>query len=221
MIENEEKLKQELEKLQRELAKAQEHISQLELKNNALTQKCDEIKIQSNLFRTLGLTNDEMISHAEVGSLYMDFISTHKLSWHQLDVNTLILFLDLFQRHAEIFADIISQKNSKINIKKTVLENSKREMEKVNQIRENREVVTKKKEQRDRQVANKVEDYIESLMKEKYSRSEALEILKSDEFKAIRGMVKTLNCTYHQALEMVNASKMAMMAKKNNGEAKL
>lgn len=73
---------------------------------------------ENNLFRTLLLSVETMKSLSNDSDvLVKSYIRQHRPGWESLPFDTLLFFLDLYQKHAEEFSTIINRKASKDEIK--------------------------------------------------------------------------------------------------------
>jgi hypothetical protein len=79
----------------------------------------EKIREENNLFRTLMTRVETMATTGEKGReiSIRSYISQHRPGWEALPIDTLLLFLDLYQKHAAVFAEIINKKASKDEIK--------------------------------------------------------------------------------------------------------
>lgn len=77
----------------------------------------EELKVTNNNFRTLMLSVETMqrIGNEPAVSV-KTYIRQHRPGWEALPLDTLMLFLELFQSHASIFAEIINKKASQSEI---------------------------------------------------------------------------------------------------------
>lgn len=84
-------------------------------------------RTESNLFRTLMMNVETMESLGAEGQVSVrSYIMQHRVGWEKLPLDTLMLFLDLYQKHAEEFASIINKKASKEEIQASLVARTKK-----------------------------------------------------------------------------------------------
>jgi hypothetical protein len=145
-------------------------------------EKIEVLKTENNLFRTLMLkveTMSELGSESTIST--RSYILQHRPGWEALPIDTLILFLDLYQKHASTFAELLNKKASREEIK-THLE-KKTEQAKISDIKKN-EAIKKDKSPK----------VLDDGLTGKYS---------PDERKAVKSLMKTLKLTEEKAWVMV------------------
>lgn len=77
----------------------------------------EKMKQECNLFRTLMMKVETMAAIGEESTISArSYILQHRAGWEALPLDTLIFFLDLYQKHASVFAELINKKASKEEI---------------------------------------------------------------------------------------------------------
>lgn len=74
--------------------------------------------IVSNLFRTLMLSNENIIAQSnEPETSVKSYLLQHQAGWETLPLDSMLFFLNLFSAHAEFFAAMLNKKASQDEIK--------------------------------------------------------------------------------------------------------
>lgn len=136
---------------------------------------------QNNLFRTLMMNVETMKAIGEVGETIANrtYINQHRPGWEALPIDTLLLFLDLYQKQAAVFAEILNRKASTEEIQSHLRKKTE----------------TSKKTHEARIEKQRIES--NGGLKGEYTKDEA---------KAVKSLMKAMNCTEEKAYELINAT---------------
>jgi hypothetical protein len=152
-------------------AKLIEKMNAMEERLNKYREDNDKLKEENNYYRTIGMSDNPEVD----GDGNIDvWIASHKITWESLSDETIIRRLRANQKMLEFWMLTIQTKKNKIQITKDIIEK--------------REVVVKEASQK------KEKEQVDSneVTFKKHFPSE---------YKVIRGMMKSMNCTELVAIE--------------------
>lgn len=94
-----------------QLKALREHITQLKVNLAESQTDVNKLRLENNNFRLLMLTESSVPTADKL------YIARKKLSWQDVDIETLLTYLEVFQAHTELAAELIQEKKGKNSIK--------------------------------------------------------------------------------------------------------
>ena len=139
----------------------------------------ESLKSENNLFRSIMLRPNTMesIANEPLTSSPRFYIAQSRQGWEAMSLDTILFWLDVYQKYAECFADIANRKASKDQIQKALKANAKKQQIEVKKVQESK--------------ANKTVSERKKMTAEE---------------KAIHGLVKSLGVSEEVAKSMIKAS---------------
>lgn len=148
----------------------------------------EKLREENNRFRLLLLTTP-----IEVDQVYL---AQQKPHWAARSTEDLMMFLELYEAHARIFAELVHSKMSKTQVKEFLDKKAK----------------SKEKAARDFRVKNNV-----GMTEQEKQESKILSTEEAAKAKAIKSLAKSLKITYDAAAKMLGKMTLDPMKMKDNG----